>query len=192
MTQPIAVRFVTGLLECVLPTDLSEVVIGDLCEEFGLRSRSTRRGQAIWWFTVQSARSVPRLLFLSVKRWSWFYSLGVAALAFLVLDRLEPLVRRWLWSNFEPSVLQQIAVSLTIAFLACACGGFLATFMRRGSAWIYSAISASFIVAGIARVETSEQLWMLSAFLIIALAAPIIGGVGCIAVVNQWKSRKRE
>jgi hypothetical protein len=115
----------------------------------------------------------------------------VAAVAFIVLDQFEPLVRRWLASNFEPSVNQQIVISLIVGIAACACGGFLSTWMRRGSAWIYSAIGASFMVAAIARVETSERLWMLSAFLVIAIAAPIIGGIGYIAVANQWKIRKR-
>jgi hypothetical protein len=192
MTRTVAVRCVAGLIECLLPRDLSEVVIGDLCEELALRLQSAQRRRAVWWFLLQAARSVPPLLFLSVKRWSWFKSLGVAAVAFVVLDQLEPLVRRWLASNFEPSVNQQIVISLLIGFAACACGGFLATWMRRGSAWIYSVIGASFMIAAIARVESSERLWMLSAFLVIAIAAPIIGGVGYVAVANQWKMRKRK
>jgi hypothetical protein len=191
MTRPVAVACIARLIECVLPRDLSEVVIGDLYEEFELRTQSTQRKRAVTWFVFQAVRSIPRLLLLSVKRWSWLKSLGVAVVAFVVLDRLEPLVRRWLANNFEPNVTQQIVLSLLIGFAACACGGFLSTWMQRGSAWIYSVIGSSFIVSAIVQVETYERLWMLTAFLAIAIVAPIIGAVGFISFVNQWQKRRR-
>jgi hypothetical protein len=179
------------LIECLLPRDLSDVVIGDLCEEFALRVHATQRRRAVSWFVLQSARSIPPLLFLSIKRWSWFKSLGVSAVAFVVLGELEPLVHRWLAGNFDPGVNQQIAMSLLVGFAACACGGFLSTWMHRGSALLYSAIGASFMVAAIASADTTARPWMLTAFLVIAIVAPIIGGVGFITLANQWRNRKR-
>jgi hypothetical protein len=47
------------------------------------------------------------------------------------------------------------------------------------------------MVAAIASADTTARPWMLTAFLAIAIIAPIIGGVGFITLANQWRNRKR-
>lgn len=191
MSRPISVNAVARLIECLLPRDVSEVVVGDLFEEFALRSQSARQSGAVNWFVLQAIRSVPRLLLLSVRRWSWLKSLSAALLAFMALERIEPAVRRWLAGNFDPSLTQQIVLSLFIGFAACACGGFLSTWMHRGSALLYSAIGTSFLVASIMSVDTTEPTWFLTSFVVIAVLAPIVGGVGFVTVANEWQRRRR-
>lgn len=191
MTRPIAVNGVASLIECLLPRDLSEIVIGDLFEEYGLRRKSTGSRGAVSWFVLQAITSVPSLLLLSVRRWSWLKALSAALIAFMVLERIEPAVRRWLAESFDPSLTQQIALSLFIGFAACACGGFLSTWMYRGSALLYSTIGTSFLLVSIVRVDTTEPAWFLTSFVVIAVLAPIVGGVGFITFANGWRKRKR-
>jgi hypothetical protein len=189
--RPFAAEVAARLIECLLPRDLSEPVVGDLYEELALRARSPEPRRAVAWFMLQALSSVPRLFLMSVRHWFWFKSLGVAAIAFLVLGQVEPLVHRWLAGNFEPSVNQQIALSLLVGFTACACGGFLATWMRRGSALFYSVIGTGVMVSAIASVDTNEPVWFLTAFVLIATLAPIVGGLGFVALANRWQKRRR-
>lgn len=185
--RPLAVRGVARLIECLLPRECSELVVGDLYEEFALRSHDRR--DAVRWFMLQSVRSVPGLLWLSLRRWSWLKALAVAGLAFLLLGELEPVVARWLLGSFEFSSGQLLALSFLVGFCACACGGFLSTWAHRGSAVVYSAISSGFIVYALARFGTDDPLWIPLTFFGIAVIAPIVGGIGLTALANQWHRR---
>lgn len=189
MRRSFAVRFAARLLECLLPRDLSEVVVGDLYEELAIRERTVPRARACIWFMGQVARSLPRLMIFTVDYRSWLKSLAVAAVAFLVLRQIEPPVHRWLGKTFEPGVNTQLLVSMLIGFASCACGGFLATWMHRGSALIYSAIGTSVLVFAIARVDVGEPLWIPASFVLIAMIAPIIGGVGFITLAGRRRRR---
>jgi hypothetical protein len=190
--RPLPVRVIARLTECLLPRDPADAVIGDLLEEFSVRAQTMRQVRATAWFAGQAVRSVPRLLLLSVNRWSWLKSLGVAVLAFEVLERLEPIVRRWLVTSLEPDINERIVISLLVGFASCACGGCLATWMRRGSALIYSAIGTSFLVYASVTMDVDEPLWIPTAFIVTALLAPIIGGVGFIFLADHWQRRRRK
>jgi len=191
-SRPVPVKVIARLAECLLPRDLGDAVIGDLLEEFSVRAQTTRQVRATTWFAQQAVRSVPRLLLLSVNHWSWLKSLGVAVLAFEVLERLEPIVRRWLLTSLEPGINERILISLVVGFASCACGGCLATWMRRGSALIYSVIGTSLLVYASVTMEVDEPLWIPTAFIVTALVAPIIGGVGFISLADHWQRWRRK
>lgn len=185
MTRPLAVRLCSGLVECLLPRDLGELVVGDLNEEFALRVRSMSRAQATSWFLVQAAASLPGLLMLSGRRGSWFKSLGVAVAAYLALGFVEPYMHRAVSALFEPGFHAQLVLDLTVGFVACACGGFVSTWIHRGSALLYSVIGTALLAWMMTRANPDLPSWFLAAFLAIALVAPLAGGVVSIACANR-------
>lgn len=189
--QQFSVVCLTRLIESLLPQGLSEPMIGDLYEEMALRAETKRARRRAVWFASQACRSLPRMFLLSLKRWYWLKSLAIAALTFWLLGQLEPLVYRWLGNNFEPNVTQQIVISLAIGFASCASGGFVSTLMHRGSALLYSAIGTTFMVYGITVGGSSAPTWYLTAFVLIALIAPIVGGAGFASLAHRLQRRRR-
>lgn len=191
VTRPLAITSLSRLMECLLPHDVGELVVGDLNEEFALRVQSTSRTRATWWFVVQAAGAVPRLLVLSVRRLSWFKSLGVAVAAYLVIGLVEPYMHRALSAFIEPGFHVRLVIDLCVGFTACACGGFLSTWVHRGSALLYSVIGTGFLATAMTRANPDLPSWFLTAFLVVALVAPIVGGVAFVSCANRMTRRKR-
>jgi hypothetical protein len=187
------IGWLSGLLECVLPRDLGEIVAGDLNEEFALRANSTSRARATRWFALQVLSSVPRLLLLSAKRLSWFVSLGVAIAAYMALGFVEPYMHRLVSLIAQPGFQAQLVLDLCIGFAACACGGFLSTWVRRGSAVLYSLIGTGYLASMMVTSGTNPALpiWFPMAFLVVALIAPIVGGLAFVALVGRRARRNR-
>jgi hypothetical protein len=192
VTRPLAVTWLSRLMECLLPRDLGELVVGDLNEEFALRVRSMSCARATGWFAIQAAVSVPRLLVLSCRRLSWFKSLGVAVAAYLALGMVEPYMHRFVSLIVQPGFNVQLVLNLCVGFTACACGGFLSTWIHRGSAVLYSLISAGILASMVmTRMSPDLPLWFPAAFLVVALVAPIVGGVVFISCANRLTRRNR-
>ncbi len=190
MTRPLAVAGFSSLMECLLPRDVGEFVVGDLNEEFALRVQSMSRAGATWWFVMEASRSIPRLLMLSGRGSSWFKSLGEAAAAYLALGFVEPYVHRLLSAFVEPGFQVQLVIDLFVGYMACACGGFLSTWIHRGSALLYSVISTAVLASMTTRASPDLPPWFLTAFLVIALVAPIVGGIVYIACANRMAKRR--
>jgi len=192
VTRPLAVMWLSRLMECLLPRDLGEVVVGDLNEEFVLRVQLMSDARATVWFAIQAAVSVPNLLMLSTRRLSWFKSLCVAAVAFLVLGQVEPYMHRFVSLIIEPGFRVQLLIDLCVGFTACACGGFLATWINRGSAALYSLISTGFLaLMMMTSVHPDLPAWFLATFLVIALVAPVVGGFAYLSFANRLMNRYR-
>lgn len=179
-------------MECLLPRDIGEIVVGDLNEEFVLRAQATSRARAIRWFAAQAARSVPRLLLQSLRRWSWLKSLGVALAAWLALGLVEPYAHGVLSGFVDAGFRMQLVIDLAVGFAACACGGFLATWLHRGSALLYSLIGTGFLASMMTGANPELPAWFLAAFLAIALVAPIIGGSVFVSLAGRPGKPKRQ
>lgn len=192
VTRPLAVTWLSSLMECLLPRDLGELVVGDLNEEFALRIRSMSSARATRWFAMQAAASVPRLLVFSVRPLSWLKSLGVAVAAYLLLGQLEPYMHRLASLVIEPGFQLQLVIDLLVGFAACACGGFLSTWVHRGSAVAYSLIGTGFLTSMMmTRVNPSLPFWFPTAFLVVAFVAPIVGGIAYISCARRLAQRGR-
>jgi hypothetical protein len=69
------------LLECLVPSRELEFVIGDLVEEYALRSRGSSTFPAAYWYTMQVCRSILPLLWTSTARAGWPGTLAIAGAA---------------------------------------------------------------------------------------------------------------
>lgn len=185
---PRTVGWLSGLMECLLPRELGEVAVGDLNEEFPLRAQATSRARATWWFASQAAMSVPRLLLLSTRRLSWLKSVGVAVAAYVALGYAEPYMHRFVSLIAEPGFRAQLVLDLCVGFTACASGGFLSTWVHRGSAVLYSLISTAYLAFVMTRYGVNPELpaWFPVSFLVVALIAPIVGGFAFVSFARRW------
>jgi len=174
-------------MECMLPRELGELAVGDLNEEFALRAQSTSRARATYWFAAQAIRSVPRLLLLSTRGFAWLKSLGVALAAWFALGYIEPYMHRLVSMIIEPGFTAQLIVSLVIGFTACACGGMLATWAHRGSAVLYSLIGTGVLLSMMVLRDPDLPTWFLAAFVVVALVAPIAGGVAFVSLASRLR-----
>lgn len=191
MTPPLAVTCLSGLMECLLPRDIGEVAVGDLNEEFALRAQTVSRARATAWFLGQAVRSLPRLLAQSVRRWSWLRSLAVAVVAWYALGYVEPYAHRLLSAYIDAGFGMQRLIDLGVGFTACACGGFLATCLQRGSALLYSLIGTGFMATMMTGTNPELPSWLLAAFLATAFVAPIVGGVAFVSLAGRSARRRR-
>jgi len=188
--RPVIVAVIEGLMEAVLPRQLGEVAVGDLVEEYRLRTRTMSTAGSAVWFAGQAARSLPRLLLVSARPLSLLLSLGVAGACFLLLSFVERYLHRAVDAVIEPSTFFWLLMSdLAVGFTACACGGFLSTCLRRGSAAVYSLIGTAVIVSALPRMSPDLPGWFAAAFLVVAFVAPIAGGATFVSLARRFAGR---
>ena len=82
-------RWAARVLGCLLPSRDVEVVVGDLQEEYGHRLRTGAGTPAMAWFWGQVFRSIPPLMWTSIRRDGVLTTLGLAATACLLQAALE-------------------------------------------------------------------------------------------------------
>jgi hypothetical protein len=82
-------RWAARVLGCLLPSRDVEVVVGDLQEEYGHRLRTGAGTHAMAWFWGQVFRSIPPLMWTSIRRDGVLTTLGLAATACLLQAALE-------------------------------------------------------------------------------------------------------
>jgi hypothetical protein len=70
--------FACWLLETVVPTPYREAILGDLIEEYTLRTESTSRFTASRWFWSQTCRSVPSMVWSSLRSRDCLISMSIA------------------------------------------------------------------------------------------------------------------
>jgi len=192
MRRPVLIAAIAGVMEAVLPRHLGEAAVGDLEEEYLIRARTMSRAGSAAWFAGQAVRSLPGLLLVSAKPLSFLLSLGVAGSSYYVLGLIERYMHRAVDVVIEPPTIFWLLMSdLAVGFMACACGGFLSTCLRRGSAAIYSLIGTAFIVSAMRNMNPDLPTWFPIAFLVVAFVAPITGGAAFVSLARRLAGRPR-
>ena len=80
--------FACWLLETVVPTPYREALLGDLIEEYTLRTESTSRFTASRWFWSQTCRSVPSMVWSSLRSRDCLISMSIAMGVYIVMEIL--------------------------------------------------------------------------------------------------------
>src|ERR1700689_1876793 len=77
------------LLESVMPAPYREAMLGDLIEEYALRAESASPLGGSRWFWNQACRSVPSMVWSSLRSRDWLISMSIAMGVYIVLEVLE-------------------------------------------------------------------------------------------------------
>ena len=190
MSRPLSVTAIESFMEAVLPRQLGEVAVGDLVEEYRIRARTMSPAKSALWFAWQAGSSLPRLLLMSAKPLPVLLSLGVAGVCFYLLGFAEHYMHVALDAVYEPPTFFWLLISnLAVGFTACACGGFLSTSLRRGSAAIYSLIGTALIVSDLPHAGSEVPVWFAATFVVVAFVAPITGGAAFVALARRFPGR---
>jgi hypothetical protein len=176
--RPSRLRWAEWVLACVMsPRDL-EVLIGDLDEERALLSRSMARREVAGWYWSQVVRSIPLLLWASVRRGGFFATVTAAVGACIVQSIVELTTKSVLSSLFThhaslPALLALLVTIPTLVFVS-----YLAARIRPGAAIALTVlIVLAIVVQLMMKTGNNMSLWNQVAALLIAPSAAFAGGV---------------
>ena len=134
------------LLETVLPDPYREAILGDLIEEYALRIESTSRLTASRWFWSQACRSVPPLVWSSLRSRDCFIRINVAVGVYFFMAALK-LAGLWTITKVvSPSQTTDVILAPILFLTITAIGGCVAARIRRG-ATVFLALRVAITVA---------------------------------------------
>ena len=125
--------FACSLLEFVLPGPYREAVLGDLIEEYTLRSESTSRFAASRWFWSQACRSVPSMVWSSLRSRDCLISISTAMGVYIVMKILEHAAELAISKWIAPQPTTYVLLAPVVFLTSSAIGGCIAARIRRGA-----------------------------------------------------------
>jgi hypothetical protein len=138
--------FACWLLETVVPTPYREAILGDLIEEYTLRAESTSRFTASRWFWSQTCRSIPSIVWSSLRSRDCLISISIAVGVYIFMGTLK-LAADWMISKWvAPQPTTYVVLAPVLFLTASAIGGCVAARIRRG-ATIFLALIVMITVA---------------------------------------------
>ena len=164
-------RIACWLLACLLPERDREAVMGDLAEEYALRSRS-----ASLWYWGQVYRSIPSMVWRSVSGGRWLPTLSVAMGAYIAAGAIEFVadlaISRWV----APDAPVYAVLGLIAGLATMALGGYVAAWIRPGAATALAGIVMISVAVLMVTKSGAVPLWYQLAFLIAGPLASLAGG----------------
>jgi hypothetical protein len=125
--------FACWLLEPVLPDRYREAILGDLIEEYTLRIEATSRFTAFRWFWSQTCRSVPSMVWCSLRSRKCFISMSIAVGVYIFMGTLK-FAADWIISKLVAPDQATYVVLAPIVFLTTTTiGGCVVARIRRGA-----------------------------------------------------------
>jgi hypothetical protein len=173
-------RVASWLLARAVPEGSREAVLGDLHEEYALRVRSARVSTAGRWYWGQVCRSIPQLVWSSVRSGHWLPTLGIAVIVYIAAGILEFAVTRGIATLLAPDARVVTTVNLFFGLATIVLGGYVAAWIRPAAARALAAI-VWFVVAILSVIASdSAPLWYGLTFLVGGPLAALAGGTLCL------------
>jgi hypothetical protein len=138
--------FACWLLESVLPDSYREAILGDLIEEYTLRIESTSRVTASRWFWSQTCRSVPAMVWSSLRSGNCFISMSIAIGVYIFMGTLKFAADLVISKFVAPDQNTYVVLAPIVFLTTTAIGGCVAARIRRG-ATIFLALMVTTTVA---------------------------------------------
>jgi hypothetical protein len=176
MKSPHVPRVATWLLGCLLPPRDREAVLGDLIEEYAIRAGSPPLSTVARWYWWQVSRSIPQILWSSIRREGLLSTLGVAFGAYIAAGLLEfagvAAISKLLGPNAGPFAVLNVVIGLATMVL----GGYVAAWIRPGAASALAGMVMIAVVILMVTMSDSAPLWYGLTFLIVGPLAALAGG----------------
>jgi hypothetical protein len=152
--------FACWLLESVIPVPYREAMLGDLIEEYTLRSESASPLAASRWFWSQVCRSVPSMVLSSLRSGDWLTSMSIALGVYIVMGMLKFAADLTISSLVAPQKATYVVLAPFVFLATTSIGGCVAARIRRG-ATIFLALIVMITVAVLIEVKvcTIPVLW---------------------------------
>jgi len=167
------------LLETVVPERNREAVLGDLIEEFTIRTESDRPRAASLWYWEQVCRSIPRMLWTSMQE-EWLRALPIAISAYIAAGMLEFVVTTQISRLFSLGAPFDTVVSMIVGLTTMVFAGYIAARIRPAAATVVASIAFIVVAALMMTRSDTAPLWYQLAFLTAGPLAPLMGGALCL------------
>jgi hypothetical protein len=168
--------FACWLLESVLPDPYREAIVGDLIEEYTLRIESTSRFTASRWFWSQACRSVPSMVWSSLRSGNGFITMGIAMGVYIFMATLKFAADLMISKLISPDQTTYVVLAPIVFLMTTAIGGCVAARIRRG-ATIFLALMVTITVAILIELKVCSMpapWWYQFGFLTLGPLAVII------------------
>lgn len=133
MRRKSLLAFVCWLLESVIPLPYREAMLGDLIEEYTLRAESTSPVTASRWFWSQVCRSVPSIVWSSLRSRGWLTSMSIAMGVYVVMGMLRFAADLTIAKLVAPGQTTYVVLAPVVFLTISAVGGCVAARIRRGA-----------------------------------------------------------
>jgi hypothetical protein len=154
-----------------------EVVIGDLAEEHALRSASMSASHLARWYWGQIARSIPALLWASIRRGGWIVTSITAVAACLVQAAVE-LGAKSAISSLAAIDTPLVAIgSWVVGLPSLIFVSYLAARIRPGAATVLTAIIVIAVFIQLVVKGETLPVWKQIAAVVVGPSAAFAGGV---------------
>jgi len=121
-------------------------MLGDLIEEYNLRAESASRLVAARWLWSQTCRSVPSMVWSSLRSGNYFISMSIAMGVYIFMGTLKFAADLMISKLVSPDQTAQVILAPIVFLTATAIGGCVAARIRRG-ATIFLALMVTITVA---------------------------------------------
>lgn len=174
---PPRVRWAIRAFASVVPPRDVDVLIGDLEEEYALRAQSAAPRVIAVWYWSQVARSVPFLMWISVRRGGLLATIATAVIACLAQAIVEGATHAVATSLVGYGVPALTLLPVIVAIPSLALVSYVATRIRSGASIVLIAlIVLAIAVQLMAKTETSISTWNQLVALLCAPPAAFAGG----------------
>lgn len=178
----------TRLLSAVLPTDGREAVLGDLCEEYGLRATESPQAAGRWYWH-QALRSVPTLWGHRVWQDRWISTMAVAGAAYLFVGVINAagmtIVARWLGDTLSTTRLP----AATVGLIAIGSGAHLAARIRPSAGDALGGLVMLVAVLFLVFPVDTAPWWYQLTFLVLGPLAAHLGAAGGLRRTTTGRGR---
>jgi hypothetical protein len=169
-----ALRVATWIFAWLVPKAEREPLIGDLAEEYTLRTKTASSSSAFKWYLQQILASVPPLAWSRITRTVWLSTLCVALLAYFAVGVAQVILR---WAISSSSATAHNPLDLIAIFPMVVLIGYFAERFRRRAAIVLGAMMLLAITAMTVWATETSPLWYRVAWFFVGPAAALIGGV---------------
>ena len=167
-------RLANWLLRCFLPAMDREEIMGDLAEEFSLRTQSS---DSCWsWYWGQTLRSIPPIAWKAARQGCWIRTFSVGLGVYIAAGLLESAADAALSGVVNPESSLRPVLSLIIGLATMVAGGYVAARLRPGAETVMSVIVFCAVTALLAAQVGDAPLWYGLAFLIAGPLSSLAGG----------------
>jgi hypothetical protein len=163
-----SLHLATWILSRLAPENERDPLIGDLAEEYALRSKATSSSAARKWYLRQVCASVPPLLRARLRRPMWLATFGFALAAYIAIGVVQLIVGWVIADIYDPL---NLIIGLPMVVLI----GYVAARFRRRAATVLAALMLVAVTVMTLTTTEAAPLWYRIAFFL-GPAAAFIGG----------------
>jgi hypothetical protein len=160
----------------IVPVPTLDAALGDLAEEYALKSQSTSGRRASRWYWGQLARSIPQMVWFDIRRSGVVTTFAVAFGAWLVAGIVESIADMALIALYGSNAVIEGLPGLLAGLGAFALGGYVAALVRPAATKVLAALRAVVVVALPVAGAGDVSPWYAAIFLVFGPLASIAGG----------------